>query len=112
MRRGRQGREMAGDLAQVGIGQVIHQVGHERILAPAFAEVEQLVVQVAGRLTANAREVAVVDRIAARIDARVACGAGDQALGQRIGYGLRRRMRRTGARQQQDSEQHTAMTHE
>ena len=46
--------EVAGDLAQVVVRQVLDQVVHGRVVAPPLAEVEQLVVEVAGRLAGDA----------------------------------------------------------
>jgi hypothetical protein len=50
-------REVIRDLVQVIIRQVLDHPGHQRILAPAVAEIAQLVVQVAGRLAGDAREI-------------------------------------------------------
>ena len=67
-----------GHLAQVGVGQVRDEVIHRRVPARAVAEGDELVVQVAGRLAGDAREVAVVRALAALPV------AGDAALDARL----------------------------
>jgi hypothetical protein len=76
------GRKIIGNLTQVRIGQVRDHVGHDRVLAPAVAEVHQLVVEVAGRFAGNAREVFGAVR---RVGARMAGRAGKQALRHGVG---------------------------
>ncbi len=57
-----QAGKVVGHLAQVVVGQVVDHVDHHRIGATAFAEIHQLVVQVAGRLAGDARVIAVAGR--------------------------------------------------
>jgi hypothetical protein len=96
-RRWRVGQVQAGkvlrDVAQVGITQVVKQVAHAVVLAPAVAEVQQLVVEVTGRLARDAREEAVVGGAAF---GAVTAGAGLQPLGQGVGHGVFRRRRLVG----------------
>ena len=40
------------------VGEVLDQINHERVIAPPIAEIEELVVDIAGGLTRDAREVA------------------------------------------------------
>jgi hypothetical protein len=65
--------EMLGHPHQVGVRQVGQQVVHGDVLAAAVAEGHHLVVQVAGRLAGQAREVDVLDAAPLRA---VAAGAG------------------------------------
>jgi len=60
-------------VGQVGVGQVGQQVVHRHILAPAIAEGHQLVVEVAGWLSRQARKIDVFH--AAAVGA-IASGAG------------------------------------
>ena len=73
--------EVLGDLAQVGVVEEREQVVHQLVVAPAVAEIAQLVEQVAGRLAGDARVVAV-GRGSAFL--AVAAGAGEHALGDRV----------------------------
>jgi hypothetical protein len=83
--------EVGGDLAQVGVVERRQQIRHQRIGAPAVAEVQQLVEQVARGLAGDARVVAVGRGPAL---GAVAAGAGEQALRhgvrERPGEGRRR----------------------
>ena len=81
--------EVVGDLVQVGVGHLLDEVGHRRIGAAPAAEVVQLVVQVAGRLAGDAREVALLRGPAFLA---MAGRAGLHALG----HGVRNGWRRTG----------------
>ena len=82
-----QAGEMPGDVAQVGVGQVVEQIGHAGVLAPTVAEVGELVVQIVGRFARYAREIAAVGGAALFA---VAQGAGHKALGQGVGHGTKR----------------------
>ncbi len=73
--------EVTGDLVQVGVGKMIKQVSHQWILAPAVAEIGELVEQIALRLAGDARIKAVAGGAAFLA---VAGGAGDDAPGHRI----------------------------
>ena len=58
-------REVLGDLAQVAVGQIRDEVVHRRVLARAVAKRHELVVEIAGRLAGDAREVPVARALAA-----------------------------------------------
>lgn len=73
---------MAGDLPQVVIVQVFEQARHQRVVAASFAKPDQLVVQIAGRLARDARQIALV---AGTAFLAVAGGAGTHAFGQGVG---------------------------
>ena len=51
---------MAGDLVQVLVGHVVQQISHGRVLTPTFSKVDELVVQITGRLARNPWEIAAV----------------------------------------------------
>ncbi|MDP3294654.1 MAG: hypothetical protein Q8M37_07940 [Nevskia sp.] len=70
------------DLAEIGIGQMGQQAGHDRVLAAAFPEAQQLVVQVAGRLAGDRRVIVLAHRAAF---VAVAGGAGSQAFAHHFG---------------------------
>ncbi|MNT60571.1 hypothetical protein D3C72_1981590 [compost metagenome] len=53
-------RKILGNFAQVIVRQVFNHIVHQRILAPSLAKVQQLVVQVAGRLAGDAGKEGVV----------------------------------------------------
>ena len=73
--------EMPRNLKQIGVGQRVDQLRHQPIAAPAFAEIEQLVVEIALRL-AGQPWIEPIGRGAAL--ATVATGAGQRALGQGV----------------------------
>ena len=75
--------KVAGNFMQVCVRQVVHQMGHGGISAPPFAEVDQLVVQVAGWFTGNARKVA---RVGGAPFFAVAHRAGLGTLGDGVGH--------------------------
>ena len=77
-------------LHQVSIAQRRNQLRHQPIVPPPFTKVQQLVVQVAGRLARQARVVAIRCRAALRA---MAAGTGQRALGHGVfkRRGLRRR---------------------
>jgi hypothetical protein len=64
---------MVSDLAQVLVGHVVQQISHGRVLASAFSKVDELVVQITGRLARNPWEIAAVRRSPLRA---MAYGAG------------------------------------
>ena len=72
-------REVLRNFPQVGVGQWVHHLGHQAVVAAAVAEVEQLVVEVACGLAGDARVVAI--GCGAALGA-MAGGAGLHALGQ------------------------------
>ena len=79
--------EVARDVAQVGVAQVVEQIAHAGVVAPTVAKVQQLVVQVIRRFAGDAREVAGVGGAAFLAMAQ---GAGHHALGQGVGHGVQR----------------------
>ena len=84
-----QGREVAGDLEQIGVAEHVHHVCHQPVVAPSVAEVQQLVVQIAGGLAGQPRVVAVGPGAAL---VAMAGGAGQRALGDAVfkrGGGIR-----------------------
>ena len=85
----REFRVVLGDLAQVGVREGGNHVVHDRRLPPAVAEIQQLVVEVPGRLARDAG-VVLVSPEAFAVPA-VAGGAGGNALLERVGNGATRR---------------------
>ena len=86
--------KIGGDLAQIVVGHVLHQVNHRCVRPPAVAEAGQLVVQVSRGLARDAGRIAI-----GRGSRRVAMAdtAGAHALGDRIGYAPLRLRRGCGA---------------
>ena len=96
---------MPGDLHQVGVAERVYHARHQAVVAPPVAEVEQLVIEVAGRFAGQAGVVAV-GAGAALIP--VAGGAGEHTLGHVVfetRRGLRAAAQAPGQqRQQQEGE--------
>ncbi len=89
------------DFVQVGIRQVIHQMGHGLVVAPTFAKIDQLIEQIACGFACNARKVACV-RGSSFFS--MAHRTGFRALGNRVGHTARGdfgRFSRAGAQTQQ-----------
>ena len=84
--RGVQAGEMLRHRLQIVVRQVAHHVDHHRIGAPALAEIDQLVVEIAGWLAGDARIVAVAGGASL---VAVAASAGSCTLGHRVRNGLR-----------------------
>jgi hypothetical protein len=64
---------MVGDLVEVLVCHVIQQISHGRVLASTFPKVDELVVQITGRLACDPREIPAVRRAPLLT---MACGAG------------------------------------
>ena len=79
--------KMFGHLLEVGVGQKIQQIVHRRIFAAPVPERDQLIVEVACRLSRQPRKIHVAGPLTLRA---VAGGAGEHARGHRVGR-LRRR---------------------
>ena len=71
-------RKMVGDFFEIGVGQIGHHMRHRRILATAIAEMPELVIEIAGRLTSNTRKKSFAGRPAFFAMTR---GAGDGTFG-------------------------------